>query len=278
VSLVQAIVLAVVQGLTEFLPISSSGHLVLTSWLFDWPDQGLVFDAAVHLGTLLAVLIYFRKTWVTIIRGFFDGGSVLFLEVGEQGATLPARRVIIFMVLATIPVAVVGFFLQSALENSLRKPEWVAVSLLVTAALLTVAELFGRRTHRLADLGPRQAALAGLFQAAAVLPGVSRAGSTMTGGMLGNLTRDAAARLSFLLAVPAIGGSATFLMLEVISEEGFSDRPWGLILLGAVVSFATGYAAIAWLMRVLRTRSFTPFIIYVAVLGVAVLIARAFGV
>lgn len=277
-SVEQAIILAIVQGITEFLPISSSGHLVLTSWIFNWPDQGLVYDAAVHLGTLFAVVIYFRKTWTTIIVGFFKDGKVLFLEEGEDGATMSARRVVWLVGLATIPVAISGFFLKSELEDRFRDPAWVGASLLLTAGLLILAELAGKRNRRLAQAGERDSILAGLFQAIAVLPGVSRAGSTMAGGMLGNLTRDAAARLSFLLAVPAIGGSAVFLLVDVLAEEGLSDRPWGLIILGAVISFITGYVAIAWLMRVLRTRSFKPFIVYVAVLGVAVLVASAFGV
>ena len=276
-SLEQAIVLAIVQGITEFLPVSSSGHLVLSSWIFNWPDQGLVFDAAVHLGTLLAVLIYFRKTWVTFVRGCFDGGRVMLMESGESSPSIPARRLLLMVVIASIPIAIVGLVLRDALESTLREPEWVAVSLLGTAVLLTLAEVVGARTKRLSDASLKNTTIAGLFQAAAVLPGVSRAGSTMAGGMLGNLTRDAAARLSFLLAVPAIGGSGLFLFVDVISSDGLSDRPWGLILIGAAISFVTGYLAIAWLMRVLQTRSFRPFIAYVAIVGVAVLIARAFG-
>lgn len=276
-SLEQAILLAIVQGLTEFLPVSSSGHLVLSSWIFNWPDQGLVFDSALHLGTLLAVLIYFRKTWVTLVRGCFTGGPVLLMESGETGPSIPARRLLLMVVIASIPIAIVGLLLRDALESTLREPEWVAVSLLGTAVLLTLAEVVGARTKRLAGASLKDTTIAGIFQAAAVLPGVSRAGSTMAGGMLGDLTRDAAARLSFLLAVPAIGGSGLFLLVDVISSDGLSDRPWGLILLGAAISFVTGYLAIAWLMRVLQTRSFRPFIAYVAIVGVAVLIARAFG-
>ncbi|MDA0233227.1 MAG: undecaprenyl-diphosphate phosphatase [Chloroflexi bacterium] len=276
-SVEQAIILAIVQGVTEFLPISSSGHLVLSSWIFNWPDQGLVFDAAVHLGTLAAVIIYFRRTWITLASGCFSGGAVFLMEDGETSASVPARRLLALIVIATIPVAALGLVLQSSLESSLRKPETVAISLLATAGLLTLAEVFGARTKRLADATWRDTTLAGLFQAVAVIPGVSRAGSTMAGGMLGNLSRDAAARLSFLLAVPAIGGSGVFLLIDVISAEGVSGRPWGLIMLGAAISFGTGYLAIAWLMRVLRTRSFRPFIVYVALLGTAVLIARALG-
>lgn len=277
-SVEQAIVLAIVQGITEFLPVSSSGHLVLSSWIFNWPDQGLVFDAAVHLGTLLAVLIYFRRTWVTLAQGCFNGGAVFLMEDGETSPSIPARRLLILIIIASIPVAIVGLVLRDALESSLRKPEAVAISLLATAVLLTVAEIVGSRSKKLANATARDTTIAGIFQAAAVLPGISRAGSTMAGGMLGHLTRDAAARLSFLLAVPAIGGASLFLLVDVISAEGFSDRQWGLILLGAVISFGTGYLAIAGLMRVLRTRSFKPFIVYVTILGVAVLIARAFGV
>jgi undecaprenyl-diphosphatase len=277
-SVEQAIVLAIVQGVTEFLPISSSGHLVLSSWVFNWPDQGLVFDAAVHLGSLLAVLIYFRRTWVTLVRGCFDGGAVMLMEEGETNVSVPARRLFVLVLIATIPVAVLGLILRDSLESSLRKPEAVAISLFVTAGLLTLAEVVGTRTKRLSSTTGRDSTLVGLFQAVAVIPGISRSGSTMAGGMLGNLNRDAAARLSFLLAVPAIGGSGLFLLIDVISAEGFSGRPWGLIILGAVISFVTGYLAIVWLMRVLQTRSFRPFIAYVALLGVAVLVARALGV
>ena len=276
-SVEQAIVLAIVQGITEFLPISSSGHLVLTSWAFNWPDQGLVYDAAVHLGTLLAVLIYFRRTGVTLVRGVFTGGAVFLMEEGETSPSIPARRLLALVLIATIPVAVLGLILKDSLEGSLRKPEAVAIALLVTAGLLALAEIVGTRTKRLSNASSRDTMMAGLFQAIAVIPGVSRAGSTMAGGMLGNLNRDAAARLSFLLAVPAIGGSGLFLLVDVISAEGLSERPWGLIILGAAISFGTGYLAITWLMRVLRTRSFRPFIAYVALVGVAVLIARAFG-
>ena len=276
-SVEQAIVLAIVQGITEFLPISSSGHLVLTSWVFNWPDQGLVYDAAVHLGTLLAVLIYFRRTWITLVRGVFTGGAVFLMEEGETSPRIPARRLLLMVLLATIPVAVVGLILKDSLEGSLRNPEAVAISLLATAGLLALAEVVGKRTLLLSSASGRVIAMAGLFQAIAVIPGISRAGSTMAGGMLGNLNRDAAARLSFLLAVPAIGGSGVFLLADVISTEGSSEEPWGLIMLGAAISFGTGYLAIAWLMRVLRTRSFRPFIAYVALAGVAVLVARAFG-
>ena len=276
-SIEQAIVLAIVQGITEFLPVSSSGHLVLSSWVFNWPDQGLVFDAALHLATLLAVLIYFRRTWTTLIRGCINGGAVFLTDEEESGPTLPARRLMVLVLIATIPVAVLGLILKDSLESSFRKPEAVAISLLVTAGLLIVAEFVGTRSRRLSDITGRETMLAGLFQAIAVIPGISRAGSTMAGGMVGNLNRDAAARLSFLLAVPAIGGSGLFLLLDVIRTEGLSGEPWGLIILGAAIAFGTGYVAIAWLMRVLRTWTFKPFIVYVALLGVAVLVARAFG-
>lgn len=276
-SVEQAIVLAIVQGITEFLPISSSGHLVLTSWVFNWPDQGLVYDAAVHLGTLLAVLIYFRRTWITLVQGVFTGGAVFLMEEGEISPRIPARKLLLMVLLATIPVAVLGLILKDSLEGSLRKPEAVAISLLATAGLLALAEVVGKRTLLLSEAGGRVTAMAGLFQAIAVIPGISRAGSTMAGGMLGNLNRDAAARLSFLLAVPAIGGSGVFVLADVISAEGSSEEPWGLIMLGTAISFGTGYLAIAGLMRILRTRSFRPFIAYVAFAGVAVLVARAFG-
>jgi undecaprenyl-diphosphatase len=149
---------------------------------------------------------------------------------------------------------------------------------MVTGVLLTAAELIGRRSRRLASANERDSGTVGFFQAAALLPGLSRSGSTMAAAMIGNMTRDAAARFSFLLAVPAIGGAVVFVMADVIVNEGFSGHPWGTIALGGVISFITGYIAISFLMRILRTRSFLPFIIYVFGVGVAVLIARAAGV
>lgn len=276
-SVEQAIVLALIQGITEFLPISSSGHLVLGSWLFGWPDQGLVFDAAVHLGTLAAVLVYFRATWTALARCILTGGRVNNNIGGDGPASITAGRLIALMVIGTIPIVIGGVLLKSTLENSLRTPEAVGFLLLGTSALLAAAEMFGRRTRRLAETTPADSAFIGLAQVVALLPGISRSGTTMAAGMLSNMTRDAAARFSFLLAVPAIAGAGLFLMVDAATDGEFDGARWGLLALAAAISFVTGLAAIAGLMRLLRNWSFKPFILYALAAGTAVLVARALG-
>ncbi len=275
-STIQAIVLAIIQGLTEFLPVSSSGHLILGSWLFDWPDQGLLFDGAVHLGTLGAVLIYFRSTWISLIRGCLSGGVV---PLGEKsgGQSVPAIRLLWLLVLASVPLAIFGLLLKDTLEEHLRTPEAVGAFLLVTSAMLIVAEYAGNRSRTITSVGVKDSLVVGLAQAAAIIPGISRSGTTIAAGMASNLDRDSAARLSFLLAVPALGGSGLFVVIDALTDRGLDSADWGQVGLGAVISFITGYAAIAGFLWLLRTASLKPFIAYTAIAGLAVLIARAAG-
>jgi len=277
VSTIQAIVLAIIQGATEFLPISSSGHLILGSWLFDWPDQGIVFDGAVHLGTLGAVLIYFRATWISLVRGCLMGGVVPLSE-GSDGPSIPARRLLGLLVLASVPLAIFGLLLKSTLEENLRTPEAVGAFLLATSAMLIVAEYAGNRSRAISSTGVKDSVIIGLAQAIAVVPGISRAGTTIAAGMALNLDRASSARFSFLLAVPALGGSGLFVVIDALSEGVIDGADWGQIALAAAISFATGYLAIAGFLRLLRTASLKPFIAYTALAGVAVLIARAAGV
>ena len=276
-SVIQAIVLAIIQGVTEFLPISSSGHLVLGSWLFNWPDQGLTFDAAVHVGTLGSVLVYFRTEWFSLARGCVRGGDVIFGGNSEGAGSMKATRLLFLLVLATLPLVVVGPALGDAVEGPMRSPEVVGALLLVTAAVLTAAEIVGNRTRGLSSTGPRDSFLIGLAQTLAVLPGVSRAGVTIAAGMFLNMTRESAARFSFLLAVPAIAGSGVLVLAKSFSPGADTDADWTMILIGVVISFLTGYLAIGGLLRVLRTWSFKPFIAYTLFAGIAVLSLRALG-
>ncbi len=277
-SVIQAVVLAIVQGITEFLPISSSGHLILTSWVFGWSDQGLVFDGAVHVGTLGAVLIYFRREWLDLCRGCVSGGAVLLGGGGSGGGDgVSARRLLGFIVLATVPLAIAGFLLKDSLEDELRSPEIVGALLIATAAVLWLAEAAGRRVGGVEAVGWRNSAWVGVAQAVAVLPGISRAGITISAGMATGMSRDLAARFSFLLAVPAIAGSGAFLIIDAIAEESLNGRGWGLVALGIAISFVVGYAAISGLLRLLRNRGFTPIIAYMVASGAVVLIARVAG-
>ena len=271
-SFIQVIVLAVVQGVTEFLPISSSGHLILASWLFDWPDQGIVFDAAVHVGTLVAVVIYFRRQWMQLISGLASDQPV---EVDDSGATLKARTLAILIIVGTIPLAIGGLLAKDSVEAIFRTPETVGWLLIVTAIALVAGELFGKRARRLDDIGKHEAWIIGAAQILAVLPGVSRSGLTMVAGLGFGMTRAAAARFSMLLATPAIAGAGLLIAIDALT--GTEDVDWGSAALGAVLSAITAYFVIAGLMKLLKSGSFRPFIVYCAVVGVAVVIARATG-
>jgi undecaprenyl-diphosphatase len=271
-SFVQVIVLAIIQGVTEFLPISSSGHLILGSWLFNWPDQGLAFDAAVHVGTLVAVVVYFRREWYQLLSRLVSDGQV---EVDESSGSIKARSLAIVIVVGTIPLAIGGLLMKDSVEANFRTPEAVGWLLIGTAFALAVGELVGSRTRGLAGTTLPHALIIGVAQLFAVLPGVSRSGVTIAAGMATGMTRDAAARFSMLLATPAIAGAG--LLIAVDSVTGTGDVDWGAAALGAVLSAITAYFVIAGLMKLLRSGSFRPFIIYCAVAGIAVVIARAAG-
>lgn len=271
-SFVQVIVLAIIQGVTEFLPISSSGHLILGSWLFNWPDQGIVFDAAVHVGTLVAVVIYFRRQWIQCVVGL---PSDRLVEVDDSGGTIKARTLAILIVVGTIPLAVGGLLLKDDIEVRFRTPESVGWMLIGTAVALAIGELVGSRTRKIDTTTVPRAALIGVAQIFAVLPGISRSGVTIVAGMAAGMTRDAAARFSMLLATPAIAGAG--LLIAVDALTGTDDIDWGATALGAVLSAITAYFVIAGLMKLLKSGSFRPFIVYCGVAGIAVVIARAAG-
>jgi undecaprenyl-diphosphatase len=275
-SFIQVIVLAVVQGITEFLPISSSGHLILGSWLFNWPDQGIVFDTAVHVGTLVAVLAYFRREWIQLVMGVASNQLV---EIDNVGGAIRARTLGILILAGTVPLVVIGPFLKDGIELSFREPEAVGWLLIGTAVFLTIGELFGKYIHKnaraLETLKTPHAFGIGLIQVLAVFPGISRSGVTMVAGLAYGLTRESAARFSMLLATPAIAGAGLLVAIDAVSDNDGTD--WGAAALGAVISGVTAYFVITGLMKLLKDGSFRPFIVYCAVVGIAVVIARAMG-
>ena len=276
-SLVEAVVLAVVQGVTEFLPVSSSGHTILASWLLGWDAPDLAFDVAVHVGTLAAVLIYFGRDWAALLRGAVTGGAAV-LGSGEGARPANARRVLALVVLATVPVALVGLFFRDVLEDSMRRPVTVGAFLVGTGVFIALGERFGRRGRDVADVTPGAAGGIGLAQAIAVLPGVSRSGMTIVAGLLCGMTREAAARFAFYLAVPAILGPGIVLAVDLAREGGSDGIGAGVLAAGAAVSFGTALLAIHGLMGLLRRGSLWPFVWYCLGAGAAVLIARAAGV
>jgi len=275
-SFIQIIVLALVQGVTEFLPISSSGHLVLGSWLFNWPDQGLFFDAAVHVGTLVAVLVYFRREWIQLVTGLTANQLV---EVDNVGGSIRARVLAVLIIAGTVPLVVFGPFIKDALESDFRDPTAVGWLLIGTALMFAAGEFVSKklnnRVYGIDAMKAPQGFTIGLIQTLAVFPGISRSGVTMIAGMALGLSRESAARFSMLLATPAIAGAGVLVALDAFdSSENVDLRA---AVLGAIISAITAYFVIAGLLKFLRNGSFRPFIVYCAVAGVAVVIARATG-
>jgi len=257
----QAIVLGFVQGVTEFLPISSHAHLILIPWLFGWPDPGLTFDIALHLGTLAALLLYFYRDW------FHLGMSALKLLKGDTED--PNARLALYIILATIPAGVAGFFLGS-LADQLATPKVIAAALIGVALLMRLAEVWGRRKTDLGGLTLSDSLIIGFAQAFALIPGVSRSGVTLTAGLFRGLTRKAAAQYSFLLSAPIVGG-AVVKELGHIAAQGLPDDVLPFIV-GIITSAFFGLISITLLMSYLQTRTTFVFVNYRVALGICVLV------
>jgi undecaprenyl-diphosphatase len=249
----QAIVLAIVQGLSEFLPISSSGHLILVPHFLGWTDQGLAFDVAVHVGTLFAVVAYFRRQLLAMTRAWF--GSL------AGGGMTPDARLAWCVVVGTIPVGIVGLLFNDLIEKMLRNPLFVAGTLSFFGLLMWLADRFGRQRRDEYSVGWRDAILIGCAQALALMPGTSRSGVTMTMARALGLSREAAARFSFLLAVPGIAMAGGYELLQLLGEpDGSVD--WSMMSLGLVVSAVTGYLCIHWLLKIIGRIGLAPFAFY----------------
>jgi len=278
-------VLAIVQGLAEFIPVSSSGHLIIVRRLLGWnelsPAHELTFDVALHFGTLLSVLFYFRRTWFQIIRAAFGGKVVRFSEATDADQNLTAgeqreeRLLLWFLAIATIPGAVAGKLLEHSAEDYFREHIFlIAGALIVVALLMWWGEKVGELKKPLTGISLADAVIVGCAQAFALLPGVSRSGSTITAGLFRNMTREAAVRFSFLLSTPLIAGAA-LLKAHELRKEGLPAGMHTPFLVGVLISAVVGYIAIAWLIRYLQSNSLKVFIIYRIVVG-AIVIGLAF--
>ena len=277
----QAIILAIIQGLAEFIPISSSGHLIVVRRLLGWnelsPAHELTFDVALHAGTLISVLVYFRRTWFQIVRAAFGGKVVRFSEETDSGRDLTveeARRerlLLWFLAIATIPGAIAGKLLEHSAEDYFREHVMlIAAALIVVGLIMWWGEKYSKFSKPLADVTFGDSLVIGFAQATALIPGVSRSGSTITAGLFRNLTRDAAVRFSFLLATPIIAGAA-LLKAHEVHKEGIPPDMRAPFAVGIAVSAVVGYIAIAWLIRYLRTKTLTIFIVYRIIFGIIVL-------
>ena len=269
-SLFQAIILAIVQGLTEFLPVSSTAHLVLFPWLLHWPDPGQAFDVALHAGTLLAVLIYFIRDWLELTLaglGFNYGGR------GGPAAVPHNRKMFWYLMAATIPGAIVGFLFEHKIEEHLRNPVYIAGATIGIGLLMLYAEYVGRLDRGIERVGFGDAMVIGTAQALALFPGVSRSGITITEGLFRGLTREAAARFSFLLSAPIIAGAAAHDLPKLIKlhHAGQIDMPLSTLLVAVAVSGITGYLVIAFFLKYLRTRTLKIFVYYRIVFGIVIL-------
>jgi undecaprenyl-diphosphatase len=261
-NILYAIVLGFVQGATEFLPISSSGHLVLAEHLLGLKEVSLAFDVTLHLGTLMAILVYFRSDFL------FMAQALIFRKLpGGDGAFY--RKLAIFIVIATIPGVLAGLFLGGYAEAHLRHPLVVAFSLGILAIFLLWAERIGKRQRDLHRLGLLDTVVIGIAQALAIVPGVSRSGVTMTAGLFLDLDRPTAARFSFMMAAPIIFGAGVYKVPDILREGSRGDQ-LGFYLAGFLSSMVFGYIFIAWLIRYIRTRTFDIFAYYR--LGLAALI------
>ena len=268
--LLKAVVLGIIQGLTEFLPISSSAHLRIFPELFGWGDPGAAFTAVIQIGTELAVLIYFRKDIWRI------GSSwVKSLFRPEHRGTLDSRMGW-YIIVGSLPIVVLGVLLKDLIERDFRNLWIIGTTLIVMGIVLGVADRVGRTDRPLGRITLKDAVLMGAAQALALIPGVSRSGATISMGRFLGFDREAATRFAFLLAIPAVVGAGIFELKEI--PNGHNDFGWGPTITATVVSFVVGYAAIAWLLRYVSTRSYTPFVVYRILLGAGTLILLGAGV
>jgi undecaprenyl-diphosphatase len=259
ISYVQAIILGAVQGLAEFLPISSSAHLVLIPWLFKWQDPGLAFDVALHLGTLLALLVYYRRDWIAMAR------SVVVNDAAE-------RRLLRLLVTASIPGAIIGLAFEKQAETTFRSPLLIAVAMAVLAILLWGFDKLSPQKRRMSEMTYWDALVIGLSQALAIIPGVSRSGATITMARAVGVERGDSANFSFLMATPIIAG-AGLLEARKLVYEGLD---WS-VGLGFISAAVFGLIAIAFLIRYVRTRNYVAFAVYrllLAALVIAVFLSR----
>ncbi len=264
----QAIVLGIVQGLTEFLPVSSSAHLVIVPYLLNWKfgvTEAFVFDVLVQLGTLAAVIVYFWKDIVAIVRAVIEGLRI------RKPFQEPESRLGWMIVLATIPAGLAGLLLKDKVAAAFSNPVLTAVMLFVTAILLTLAEVFSKKLREAESMQPKDALIIGLFQAASIFPGISRSGSTISAGLFSGFKRQDAAKISFLMSIPIMAAAGLLALVDLFSVPSLSGM-LPIILVGFLISMAVGYLAIRWFMGFLKQKTLFPFALYCGVLAVVVVL------
>jgi undecaprenyl-diphosphatase len=261
----QIVVLGIVQGLTEFLPISSSAHLYLTSWLMGWNTEALDFDIMLHLGTLIAVLIYFSRDWVQIIAHGFG------MRMGHDEALNQNPNLLWLLAIGSIPVGIAGLLFEKQADTTLRTPFVMGTMLILVGIVMWMAENSGRLVRDLGMVSLTDAVSIGLAQALAVIPGTSRSGITITAGLFRNFDREAAARFSFLLSTPAIAAAAGRALYNIHKQHGLHDLLSTQFVVGVTVSALTGCLVIGWFLHYLHRSTLRPFIYYRIAFGIIVL-------
>ncbi len=260
----QAIVLAIVQGFTEFLPISSSAHLYLVPWLVGWPDQGLDFDIALHIGTLLAVLIYFFRDWVQIVGQGFG------LAWGQDEELKQSPRLLWYLALASVPAGVIGLLFKDRIETELRSPFVMGTMLILIGGLLWIAERWSKRERHIGEMSLADTLIVGTSQALALVPGTSRSGITISTALFRGLTHSAAARFSFLLSTPIVAASGLKSVYD-LSKHGLGEGMLAPFVIGIAGSALVGLGVIAFFLRVIRRYGLAPFIAYRIIFGIIVI-------
>lgn len=268
--LYQVVVLAVIQALTEFLPISSSAHLTLAPWLFGWKDPGLIFDIALHFGTLASILIYFFRDWVQIIGQGFG------LRAGSDPQLKQNRALLWLLAAASIPIGIVGFLFNKQAETTWRNPYLIGAMLIVIGIVMWMAERRGAGNKPMSQIDWSDGLAIGIAQALSVVPGTSRSGITITAGLFRGLSRETAARFSFLLSAPAIAAAALKGYWEIHKHGGIAPDMKTPFLVGIVLSGILGAVVIAMFLRYLRRNSLMPFVYYRIVFGIIVIALAAF--
>ncbi|MBC7327116.1 undecaprenyl-diphosphate phosphatase [bacterium] len=253
----QAVLLGILQGFTELLPISSSAHLYIFPWLLGWHYQGLSFDVALHLGTLVGLVAFLLPDWIKLIGGTISGEPKM-------------RRLLLYIIIACIPGALFGALLEKQAEDVFRSPSIIAITMSSFGLLLLFADIYGRRNEKgVEDVGWKEAIIIGLSQALAIIPGVSRSGATMTAGLFTGLKKEESARFSFLLATPIIAGAALWEGRKIVSLMGVELLS---LIFGFVSAAIASYIAVWFLLRFLRKGSFIPFVVYRFIFALLVLL------
>ncbi|MFH1029191.1 MAG: undecaprenyl-diphosphatase UppP [Pseudomonadota bacterium] len=270
-NLLHALVLGALQGFTEVLPISSSAHLILVPWLLKWPESGLAFDVALHLGTFFALTAFFCRDIIELIFNTFDA-------IFTRSLNTPAKRLPFLIVAATVPAAVIGKLFEHQVEEKFRSnPLLIASFLIIFGLILGAVDMLGRKRRSLDEIKTSNALLIGLFQCLALIPGVSRSGITITAGLMLGFTRETAARFSFLMSLPIVAGAALLKTVHIF-KHGIPAGEGLPMLVGIVASAITGYISVAFLLRFVQKRSLAPFVWYRVMIGGGLIIAILSGI